>query len=274
MALRVLLIAFFGLQTSALKIALKIQGDHDSEFAKIQRAGPIIMTGLPPLEQNQEGHATHDNRYPDIFAKIESMYKEDPTKKLLSFGCSHGNEVRTLRKYLPLSTVHGIDVDAGIIAGNKKGNTDKNVEYFSDANEVEGKSYDMVLAMSVLCHSPDPPIHFEVFNRTVELIDKLVAKGGYMVMYNTNYKFTDTEVSKRYDNVGEHDKSFQFRSGDGTPLYDKDVDVAHICDQPGRCTKLPAQKIYDPWKDRGWLREHYNNETRKDHPFVFFQKKY
>ena len=58
---------------------------------------------------------TLPDRYPWLF---QFAARELPPGKLdiLSFGCSRGDEVFTLRRYFPLATLRGIDVDPRNIA--------------------------------------------------------------------------------------------------------------------------------------------------------------
>jgi chemotaxis methyl-accepting protein methylase len=52
---------------------------------------------------------------------VASLY---PRLKILSFGCSTGEEVRTLsEKYFPGCIIHGIDINKAIVAQTSKSNT-------------------------------------------------------------------------------------------------------------------------------------------------------
>ncbi len=59
---------------------------------------------------------TYENRYPFIFVFVQTELRETPHPQVLSFGCSTGEEVFWLRKYLPDGTIKGVDVNAGSIA--------------------------------------------------------------------------------------------------------------------------------------------------------------
>ena len=51
---------------------------------------------------------TAHNRYPAIFQTCAHYLRTNPQAKLLSFGCSTGEETRTLAEYMPQATVVGI----------------------------------------------------------------------------------------------------------------------------------------------------------------------
>jgi hypothetical protein len=67
--------------------------------------------------------------------------------------------------------------------------------------------YDAVFAMSVLCRWPQTKeidsstrvYPFEKFDETVRSLDLLVRPTGLLVIYNANFRFTDTHISNRYE---------------------------------------------------------------------------
>jgi hypothetical protein len=68
-------------------------------------------------------------------------------------------------------------------------------------------SYDIILAMSVLCRWPETENIFDCtgiyeygqFDAQIKILDGLLKKNGILVVYNANFKFTDTDVSKKYE---------------------------------------------------------------------------
>jgi hypothetical protein len=66
--------------------------------------------------------------------------------------------------------------------------------------------YDAVFAMSVLCRWPETKnkqncknsYSFNKFNEQVRLINRLVKPTGILIIYNTNFRFTDTEIADYY----------------------------------------------------------------------------
>jgi len=161
------------------------------------------------------------NRYPAVFQGLKQLLQteliakvtprtdqEDPTNssaplKLLSFGCSDGSELHSLRMYFPDAIIHGVDIDAELIARNTMNNTDPSIEFFNGTEFLQAGGYDAVLAMSVLCRQQTKNDHLPYANYvdTVSLLDSLVKPGGYLVIYNADYPFTEYPYSFRFKNM-------------------------------------------------------------------------
>ena len=149
--------------------------------------------------QNQKSHATKYDRYPEIFKEVSSIIPNP--NKILSFGCSTGLECNTLHEvYFSDSKITGLDISEDIINKNKESNKFENIEYISNVNKITEK-FDLIFAMSVLCNWYGPGLEgeyqFETFKDTLNLIDKLLEKNGYLCIYNSKYIFTETELFKK-----------------------------------------------------------------------------
>ncbi len=145
--------------------------------------------------QNQKSHATGYNRYPEIFKEISHIIQHP--KQILSFGCSTGIECNTLKEiYFPNTKIIGLDINEHVINENKKNNKYKNIEYFNDVEKI--KKSDLIFAMSVLCSWPESEgkYTFDIFLDTINLIDNLLEKDGYLCIYNSKYLFTETQIFK------------------------------------------------------------------------------
>ncbi|GHV12249.1 hypothetical protein AGMMS49938_04420 [Fibrobacterales bacterium] len=169
---------------------------------------------------NQISNQTAFDRYPAIFGFMKSTVKFDGIK-ILSFGCSTGEECFSIRKYFEKSKIAGYDISEANIAKARQKNKDSAIQFFNDLNKA-GSEYDIVFAMDVLCRWPvlkckedsSDIYSFEQFNKSIELLDNHVKQNGYLVIFNANYCFTDTEVAKKYEPVtiphfltsGEHTK--------------------------------------------------------------------
>jgi predicted TPR repeat methyltransferase len=155
---------------------------------------------------NQLSTCTRYNRYPEIFAEIRSIIKEDDIS-IISFGCSSGLEMKTLRElYFTTSVIDGCDISELMIEDSKKKNTDEKMHYFnSKTDKLKELNYDLVFCMSVLCRWLSEPVFgiytFEAFDNTLIDIDKCLKLGGYVCIYNSKYAFTDSSVSNKYEPV-------------------------------------------------------------------------
>lgn len=149
------------------------------------------------MKQNQISHSTAYNRYPKIFKEISSIIPNP--KQILSFGCSKGEECNTLHElYFPNTKIIGLDISEELINENNKNNIFENIEYVSNIEKITNKS-DLIFVMSVLCRWPesDGEYKFETFTNTLNIIDNLLEKDGYLCIYNSKYLFTETELFKK-----------------------------------------------------------------------------
>jgi len=138
--------------------------------------------------------------------------------KILSVGYTNdGNECETLRRYFPDARIDGLDFDSGLVKKHAVDNDDPLTRYFDDASTLttEGhESYDAVLAMGSLCSHKmqsetdkwnEVPftehLPYENFTSTMKLLDSLVRPGGYLVIYNANYPFSEFVGAPRYKNM-------------------------------------------------------------------------
>lgn len=159
-------------------------------------------------KQNQISTYTEYDRYPKVFSELTKFIKP---KNILSFGCSDGTEIKTLRdKYFLESYIDGIDINKELIKNNIKNNDDKFINYYDDVNSL--KKYDLILCMSVLCVWPENTGHysFELFNSTINDLDKHININGYICIYNSKYILDETDVSHKYKKIKTEYKSSGF----------------------------------------------------------------
>ncbi len=63
---------------------------------------------------------TAEDRYPRIFAFVQAQLGGETAVHILSFGCSTGEEVFTLRRYFPRAIIKGIDINAANVAAARR----------------------------------------------------------------------------------------------------------------------------------------------------------
>jgi SAM-dependent methyltransferase len=157
---------------------------------------------------NQISNATGENRYPKIFSHIKKLLANIGNTRILSFGCSYGLECFSLRKYLPNARIYGLDINQENIKYAKKRNKDRNIIFTTSWDRINREEfYDCIFAMSVLCRNPQTKniedcsqiYTFSAFEEQIELLNKLLKHNGFLVIYNSNFLFTDAKVSKDYD---------------------------------------------------------------------------
>ena len=159
---------------------------------------------------HQVSTATFDGRYPQIFASIgQVLAQENP--KVLSFGCSDGFEPNELAsRYFHHSAIYGCDIDEDALRIARKYNKfPLRVQYlkFDTAAMQKAGPFDAILAMAVFCRWPDAEhvedisgiYAFDKFADGVGLLADMLAPGGVLCVYNSNYRLEATEHACRFE---------------------------------------------------------------------------
>ena len=156
----------------------------------------------------QEASTTEFNRHPDIFNFLKVKYKNENIK-ILSFGCSSGEECMSLNKYLPNASILGIDINKKSLAKAKQNNRNQNISYkYCEPNKIsELGEFDVVIAISVLCKHPEATYlneltkfyPFERYEEMVNKLDSIVKVDGLLIIRSSNYIFSDVKISNKYE---------------------------------------------------------------------------
>jgi hypothetical protein len=118
-------------------------------------------------------------RYPQIFQRLKDLCPRP--KRVLSFGCSWGDEVNTLREMYPKAKIDGYD--------NK-------VYKCGLQNISDFGKYDVITCMSVLYGQH---VTFEDFSFIAKLLDSHLKYNGFLVIFNAKFRFMDiTSISRKY----------------------------------------------------------------------------
>ena len=157
---------------------------------------------------------TASNRYPRVFKFVREEVGDGPDRRILSFGCSTGEEVFSLRTYFPQASITGLDINPRNIAvcGTRlAASGDPRISFAvagSTAAEA-AESYDLICAMAVFRHGDlgsRPPrcdhlIRFADFERTVTDLARCLRPGGMLAIRNANFRFSDTGIAAAFEPV-------------------------------------------------------------------------
>ncbi len=164
--------------------------------------------------QFQGAGSTSLDRYPREFFVARSVLQHSGGKppRVLSFGCSTGEEAVSLLRLFGGGVVVGLDTSAAAIKAARSRNTaDGRITYDISSPESLRKyaPYDIIFAMSVLCAWPKSRevddistiFPFSRFEEVVRSLDSVLRPGGVLVLFNCNFEFLDTSVSRGYEIV-------------------------------------------------------------------------
>lgn len=187
----------------------------------VDDATPIEGRNRAMLRTSQDDHgiqvsnSTRLNRYPRVFQAIGEIAgaAQFGASKVLSYGCSTGEEAHTLSAdYLPDAEILGVDVAPAVVEAARARYGANPRLRFAISNEENLRAaapFAIIFAMSVLCRWPESRnlddiadmFPFAAFERQVELLDSILQPGGIMVVYNSSYSFLHAQASRNYDLV-------------------------------------------------------------------------
>jgi SAM-dependent methyltransferase len=187
----------------------------------LRRTFPSLCRGIwqPARGLFQPYNHTLPDRYPWLFRFAVARLGLGRRLRILSFGCSRGDEVFTLRRYFPEADIMGIDIDPRNIACClARARTEESAGMtFTAAATTEGEqteSYDAIFCLAVLCFGDlttsgaeysDPPLRFADFDELVADFARCLKPGGLLLLHTTNFRFCDTAVARHFDVILEAD---------------------------------------------------------------------
>lgn len=187
----------------------------------VRHVGHLLYRSVrrPVPGEFQPYYYTLPDRYPWLFGFAATRIGSRPDLRILSFGCSRGEEVFSLRKYFPSATIKGVDINPRNIArclARARAERCVNVA-FEIAATTEGEatgSYDAIFCLAVLVNGDlttsgaqrsDPLFHFERFEWMVGDFARCLKPGGLLLLHTTNFRFCDTVAARNFDVVYEAD---------------------------------------------------------------------
>lgn len=152
------------------------------------------------------------DRYPQLFSTCRDWFQNQPEIHILSFGCSTGEEVITLRQYFPHARIIGAEINPWNLARCRQRQVDARIAFVASNRAMLERygPFDLIFCMAVLQRTPHrveaeritnlKEIYpFEKFDHQVRELDSLLKKNGILVIHHSQYFFRDSSVATRYD---------------------------------------------------------------------------
>jgi SAM-dependent methyltransferase len=131
----------------------------------------------------QPSGMTKEERYPKIYDSAAKM--KPKAKRVLSFGCSTGEEAFALAKRFPnAEQVVGVDLDINRIRDARKASKEKNVFFYDTAAGLG--QFDVVTALNVF-FCLEKPIPKDIWTKTLEEVASYVTPGGILMIFKSDY---------------------------------------------------------------------------------------
>ena len=201
-----------------------------------------VMWLLRPGNMFQYRSLTRVDRYPGIFSFLREQLRQKTESRLLSFGCATGEEVFSVRRYLPNAFLKGVDINPRNIAqcrARLRASGDARIEFacHDSADEEAAESYDAILCLAVFQHSAlkkrnlatcERYIRFEAFDRTIAGLARALKPGGYLAIRHADFRFEDATCRAQFFPVMQIAPV-----GEPHPRFDRDnrrLPDEHDCD--------------------------------------------
>jgi 2-polyprenyl-3-methyl-5-hydroxy-6-metoxy-1,4-benzoquinol methylase len=187
----------------------------DGEF----RARTLLQM-TRPANYFQPYTTTNADRYPRVFQFARDQLGDSRPLRILSVGCSKGDEVFSLRRYFPTAAIRGIDINPRNISICRRrlgrtGDAGLTFEVADSTRHEASESYDAIFCMAVLRHGDleevemprcDHLIRFADFDRMVRDFARCLKPGGLLFVWQSNFRFCDAAVSTLFDEVLQMDR--------------------------------------------------------------------
>lgn len=160
---------------------------------------------------HQTTPATYPNRFPEIFRTCQDYFKGQENLHILSFGCSTGEEVVTLRCYFPNARITGAEINCHCLKQCQRLKLDEQMQFIYSSPQLllQHGPYDAIFCMAVFQRTPELVMErqirnlsriypFEKFQRQVRELDGYLKPGGLLVIHYSQYAFQDTDIAKNY----------------------------------------------------------------------------
>ena len=165
--------------------------------------------------RNQRVHQTTVltwmDRYPEIFVAAREYFRDAKDLRILSFGCSTGEEVRTLRHYFPGAFITGAEINPRSLAICRAHRVDERIAFVRPDREqlLRHGPFDAIFCMAVLQRTPHMVASqgitslkriypFWKFDRQLSELNGMLAPGGLLVIHNSQYLFSSAMVAPKY----------------------------------------------------------------------------
>lgn len=160
---------------------------------------------------------TRLDRHPALFAFARNELAQVSKPRILSFGCSTGEEPLTLARYFPAATIDAIDINPRSIAQAQALIARFGAANVSIALAAKPPSppacYDAIFCLSVLRHGEldafqpqlcSAILPFSRFAETVAALDAILVPGGLLFIWGSNFRFADLQLADRYEFLTSH----------------------------------------------------------------------
>jgi hypothetical protein len=188
------------------------------------------LTGLKYRDQHlQLDTYSCDDRYPELFEQCRQRFADYSSPRILSYGCSTGEEVFTLARYLPQATIVGVDINPWCLKQCERSNRSRQLSFLHSLSPefADATGFDAIFCMAVFQRTEhrtddalpeDTGFTFERFEAEVAMLDRKLKPGGLFFLDEYDFSFEQTAVAAGY-RPAEFEGNSALRQ---RPLFDRE----------------------------------------------------
>lgn len=162
-------------------------------------------------EVHQTTPDTAEERYPELFDLLAELMPHP--RRVLSFGCSTGEELVSLRRRFPTAEIVGAEINARSRRQAVRRTTHDPMTAVVSPHAIHD-SFDLVLALAVLQREPHKVAEMEVddlssiypferFDAAITGLAQCLDRGGLLCIDNAHYRPEDSSVAPEFEAVEE-----------------------------------------------------------------------
>jgi 2-polyprenyl-3-methyl-5-hydroxy-6-metoxy-1,4-benzoquinol methylase len=146
-------------------------------------------------EKLQNSGMTRGSRFPKIMASAKELMPN--AKRIMSFGCSTGNEVQDLLATFPdAELIVGVDIDHNSIQHARRNNKSDKVFYTDEINLLG--AFDVITMLQVaFCLEFEIPK--ERWLKVMKKVEPHVAPGGIICVYTSDHPLEEVFAADKYE---------------------------------------------------------------------------
>lgn len=175
-----------------------------------QQRSEMLTRLFHPSAHLQGATYTEPDRYPELFAACRDHLRDLPVPRILSFGCSTGEEVFALARYLPHAHIIGVDLNPWCLKQARLANTTGSSATFLAPKSREfalTAPFDAIFCMAVLQRSENrtqgrtsahPDFPFRRFEEQLQTLDQKLKPGGLLFLDQADFSLVDTTLAGSY----------------------------------------------------------------------------
>lgn len=175
-----------------------------------QHRSETLTRLLHPTAHLQGATYTEADRYPELFAACRDHLRAHPAPRILSFGCSTGEEVFTLARYLPNAQITGVDLNPWCLKQARVAYPASSAHLFLSPESpafAAAPPFEAIFCMAVLQRGENrsharavahPGFPFHRFEEQLQRLDRKLQPGGLLFLDQADFSLLDSCVATHY----------------------------------------------------------------------------